>query len=229
MDTRERSTSSRDNEQASSGLWLRFFWRVLRLFGGRERRERVVTTTRIAAPVECCWECVMFYEEIRGAAPWMLRAVLPSPLHARGSKTSTGARVDCVYTSGHLTKCIRELVAPHRMVFDVVESHLGLEDCVAAVRGSYEIRGTEGGSEVVLTTLYRSVLAPGMVFRPLEAMVLHKLHRYVLQGLESSVHEGRWASDVPDEVIEKGSDGSSDDSVSTAPAAARGRGGSVAV
>lgn len=168
--------------------WLARFWRVLRRFAGREGYEEVVKTRMvIAARPEACWNAVVFYEEMGVQAPWLLRVVLPLPLRVEGKKSGPGARVDCVYTSGYLTKRILELTPPSRIGFDVVESYLGVEDCVAAIEGSYAIKPVAGGSEIILSTRYGSALNPRWVFRPLEGFVLHVLHRHILRGVAKSV------------------------------------------
>jgi hypothetical protein len=167
--------------------WLARFWRVLRRFAGREGYEEVVKTRMvIAARPEACWKAVAFYEEMGVPAPWLLRMVLPLPLRVEGKKSGPGARVDCVYTSGYLTKRILELTPPSRIRFDVVESYLGLEDCVAAIEGSYVIKPVAGGAEIILSTRYGSALGPRWVFRPLEGFVLHVLHRHILRGVAKS-------------------------------------------
>jgi len=236
-------SSEGGNAGAASGRaglspWLRLFWGVLSRFKGEETEELVKTTVSLPAVPERCWTAVVFYEEIPGVAPRLLRAVLPAPVRTRGSKSGPGAQVDCVYTSGFLTKRIVELSPPNRLVFDVVASHLGIEDCASAVQGAYILRPTKTGSEIVLTTLYRTALGPRWMFRPLEAWVMHSLHRYVLHGLVRSLKKsdpgfglggGTTSTTATTKGTTGGSDAGSDDTVSTTPLAARGSGSGVAV
>src|SRR5579875_447033 len=75
------------------------------------------------------------------------------------------------------------------MVFDVVEQRLGIEGCVIAQEGSYEVGRGPGGSDVILTTQYRTFLHPRWLWRPLERMVARSLHLHNLRAVENSNRE----------------------------------------
>ncbi|SEG66866.1 hypothetical protein SAMN05421819_4167 [Bryocella elongata] len=227
----ESSDGGEAGVRAGLSPWLRLFWGVLRWFKGTATEELITTTVTLPESPERCWTAVVFYEEIPGVAPRLLRRVLPAPVRTRGSKSGPGAQVDCVYTSGFLAKRILEVSPPTRLVFDVVASHLGIEDCAVAVQGAYVLRRAKSGTEIVLTTLYRTTLGPRWLFRPLEAWVLHSLHRYVLRGLVRSLNRpgaGPGAASMAN-VKSGGSNAGSGDTVSTDSVAARGRRGGVAV
>ncbi len=142
------------------------------------------------------WHGLLFYEEVPHRPLWFLRVFLPRPICTDGEKTRVGAIVRCTYDGGHLLKRITA-VEPARLVrFDVLEQRLGVEDCVSMSQGSYEIRATGDGSDVVLTTHYCSHLRPRRLWRPLERCLAHRLHRHVLEGMRLALAVCRPSPDV---------------------------------
>ena len=164
-------------------------------FRGLESIEQIVTGRQLDVDPEGCWKAVVFYEEIPIRPPWLLRMLLPLPVRAAGAKSRPGARVDCIYAGGTLTKLITAIEAPRKIEFDVIDQQLGIEASVAALNGSYTILPSGRGSTILLMTRYRSYLAPRWLFRPLERLVLHALHGHVLRGLEVRL---QYCSEVPD-------------------------------
>ena len=161
--------------------------RVGLLFPRSARSEAVQTGLYLHAAPEAVWRGILFYEEVPRRPLWFLRIFLPRPIRTDGEKTRLGAIVRCTYDGGHLLKRITA-VEPARLVrFDVLEQGLGVEDCVLMSRGSYEIRPAGGGSEVVLTTHYRSRLRPRWLWRPLERSLAHQLHRHILDGMRTAL------------------------------------------
>jgi hypothetical protein len=161
--------------------------RVGLLFPRNARSEAVETALYLNAPPEEVWQGILLYEEVPRRPLWFLRIFLPRPIRTDGEKTRVGAIVRCTYDGGHLLKRITA-VEPARLVrFDVLEQRLGIEDCVSMSQGSYEIRATGDGSEVVLTTHYRSRLRPRRLWRPLERCLAHRLHRHILDGMHATL------------------------------------------
>jgi hypothetical protein len=153
------------------------------LFGGRAVNEVISTQVYFTANPETIWNRIAFYEEVPGQPPFLLRAFMPHPVQTMGEKTAVGARIRCLYQGGDLVKRITAIEPPHRILFDVLEQRLGIEDCVVALGGSYEIDGNGNGSDVVLTTKYKAYLHPRRVWRPLERLIAGQLHRHVLDGM----------------------------------------------
>ena len=122
----------------------------------------------------------------RGAAPSAAAAadVPADPGEDPGQRQgASGATVECSYSRGSLRKRITVLERPRLVRFEVIEQNLGVERCVTTVEGSYEIRSNGGGSEVALTTKYRGHLRPRWLWRPLERLLAHRLHRHILAGM----------------------------------------------
>jgi hypothetical protein len=71
--------------------------------------------------------------------------------------------------------------------FDVLVQRLGVEDCISMTGGSYEMRASGGGCDVVLTTAYRGHLRPRWLWRPFEHYLAHQLHRHILDGMRAVV------------------------------------------
>jgi len=161
--------------------------RVGLLFPRNARSEAVETTLHLNATPEEVWHGILFYEEVPRRPLWFLRIFLPRPVRTDGKKTRIGAIVRCTYDSGHLLKRITAVEPPRLMRFDVLEQRLGVEDCVSMLQGSYEIRATRDGSQVVLTTHYCSRLRPRWLWRPLERCLAHRLHRHILDGMRATL------------------------------------------
>jgi hypothetical protein len=161
--------------------------RVGLLFPINARSEAVETALYLNAPPEEVWQRILFYEEVPRRPLWFLRLFLPRPIRTDGEKTRVGAIVRCTYEGGHLLKRITAVEKACLMRFDVLEQRLGVEDSVSMSQGSYEIRATEDGSQVVLTTHYRSRLRPRRLWRPLERCLAHRLHRHILDGMRATL------------------------------------------
>jgi hypothetical protein len=153
------------------------------LFAQKAVSEAVATVVHFNASPETLWNHIMFYEELPGQPPFLLRAFLPHPVRTNGDKTRVGTTVRCEYNGGDLVKRITTVEPPHSLQFKVIEQRLGIEDCVMAVSGSYEINQGGDGSEVVLTTNYRAYLRPRWAWRPLEKLLIGQLHRHILDAM----------------------------------------------
>ncbi len=149
--------------------------------------ERVVTIMQLPAAPETVWRNMMFYEDVPGRPPWLLRTFLPRPLRSVGDKGRVGAEIHCEYVSGQLTKRMTTVEPPKLLRFAVVGQELGVEKRVVAVEGSYELVARGTGTEVRLTTWYRGLGRPRWFWRGLEVFFAHILHRYILGGLRARV------------------------------------------
>lgn len=133
------------------------------------------------------WNCLVLYEEIPGSAPWLLRAVLPRPLRTEGDKSRVGEHVRCVYADGVLVKRIVAVEPRCLLQFDVVEQDLGIEGCLRAQGGAYRFVPCGDGTDVVLITDYLAYLHPSRLWRPLEAVLVRRLHRHILAGVRAAL------------------------------------------
>ena len=165
-------------------LWYRLFsW----LFGGKAASEVVVTRVHFNSSPETVWNCLMFYEELPGKPPFLLRVLLSEPIRTEGDKTRMGQLIRCEYGGGDLVKRITTVRSPHSLQFEIIAQRLGIEDSVRAVNGSYEINRSGDGSEVILITNYRAYLHPRYLWRPLEALLVGQLHNHILGGVGAAI------------------------------------------
>ena len=147
------------------------------------RVEAVTTTVDFDLPAERVWEALRFYEEIPTRPSALLRLVLPSPVRSEGQKAQPGALIRCTYDGGSLVKRITVAERAHSLRFEVLEQRLGIENCISLGEGSYEIRERGRGCAVLLTTAYRGHLRPRFLWRPLERVLAHAVHRHILGGI----------------------------------------------
>jgi uncharacterized protein YndB with AHSA1/START domain len=166
----------------SKPLWLTAT--AGRLFGGKPDTEQIQTGVHFNQPPEVVWRHLMTFEELRGRPSWLLRLILPEPLRTSGSKFRADTELLCSYRSGRLIKHMVVVDPPHRLRFTVSAQALGIEDCVVARSGAYDIfAAPDGGSRVELTTQYEARLHPRWVWRPIEALAGHQFHRHILNAM----------------------------------------------
>jgi len=129
----------------------------------------------------------MLYEEVLDPPPILLRASLPHPVRTEGDKGRLGT-VRCVYTGGDLVKRITAVDPPYLLQFNVVAQCLGIEGCALALGGSYRISAaSDDTSDVVLRTHYLAFLRPRWLWRPIEKLLVHQLHRHILGGIGRAI------------------------------------------
>ena len=157
------------------------------LFGGQPVPEWVATQLQIEADLETVWRQILFYEEILGRAPLLLRVLIPRPVRTQGDKTRKDALIVCIYEKGSLVKRITSFEEPRLIEFQIIEQRLGIESCVVAKSGAYKLSSRNDGVEAALTTNYQAYLYPRWLWRPLEKVVVHQLHRHILNGMREAV------------------------------------------
>ena len=157
------------------------------LFARKAVSEMVPTRVHFNASPEAVWNHIMFYEEVPGRPPFLLRALLPCPYGTEGDKTRVGATVRCVYKGGDLVKRIDTVEPLHLLQFEIMEQRLGIESCIVTRGGSYQIHTCGDATDVVLVTNYHAYLHPRCVWRPLEVLLVRQLHRHILRGVSASV------------------------------------------
>lgn len=149
--------------------------------------EAVTTHAHFSASADTVWDHLAFYEEIPTRAPLILRALLTDAIRTKGNKTRPGAIVSCEYAQGYLIKRIKTVAPPSALQFDVLEQRLGIESCILARGGSYQIHSAGDAADVELTTKYWTFLRPRFLWRFLEAYLVHQLHKHILRGVRSAI------------------------------------------
>ena len=175
----EHASASSPLRKPGTGLYRLASW----LFAGDAMSEAVTTRVRLNASTETVWDRIMFYEEVPGRPPLILRALLSCPVRTEGDKTCVGATVRCAYRTGDLVKRITIVEPPHFLQFEVMEQRLGIENCALTLGGSYQLLACGDATDVVLTTNYCARLHPRYLWRPLETLLLSQLHSRILRGI----------------------------------------------
>lgn len=152
----------------------------------------VVTHMDIPADINRLWEALHFYEEIERRPPVLLKLLLPLPLRTEGRKSNAGDTIRCVYKSGQLVKRITQLTVPTEYRFEVIEQQLKVGHGIRLLGGNYRLRELARGiTRVSLETSYTSSMRPRWLFGPIERLVCHSFHRFILRTLFKSVAHRR--------------------------------------
>ncbi len=143
----------------------------------------VVTKAVVDAPVGRTWDAVMFYEEVKHPAPWLLR-IGPRPIYSVGSTQRVGDVKECIYEDGKLTKRVTKREPGKLLAFDVIEQR-NIENCTTRlIDGSFAFEQiNEHQTRVILTTRYEALIRPRWCWEPVERITAHTLHGHVLKGM----------------------------------------------
>jgi len=159
-------------------------WAMIEGRAGPQPIEAVSTREVIAAPLNACWDAIMFYEEVRHEPPLILRIGLAHPLRTIGSSGAVGDRKICIYNKGRITKQVTQAEPGRILAFDVIEQSIGYERSVRLTRGSFSFEPIDDAhTAVTLSTTYEPLLTPRFVWRWGEAIAVHALHGHVIEGM----------------------------------------------
>jgi hypothetical protein len=155
------------------------------------QRATVVTRMIFNAPPAKVWDGLVFYEELGSRPPWHLRLLLPVPIGTEGKVSAVGDEATCLYEGGHLLKRITKIHRGDLYEFEVAEQTLSVGGGMRLSGGRYSLRGQpDGRTEVSVETRYLSRKWPRWFWRPLEKMVCHLFHRYLLGSMRRQVEAG---------------------------------------
>jgi len=148
----------------------------------------IVTRMVFAAPPAQVWQGLTFYEELGGRPPWHLRLLLPVPIRNVGRVSEVGDEATCLYEGGHLLKRITRIERGDLYEFEVAEQALSLGGGMRLSGGRYTLRGLpDGQTEVAVETRYLSTKWPRWFWKPLERIVCHLFHRYLLGAMRREI------------------------------------------
>jgi hypothetical protein len=147
-------------------------------------RDRVVTKLRFNCTPEKAWQNLMFYEQIERRPPLHLLALLPKPIRTEGRKSEVGDVATCLYEGGHLLKRVDKIEENRYYGFTVVEQTLKFGGGMLLSKGAYTLTPRpDGGTDVAVETNYTSTRKPRALWRPIEALVAHSFHRFILKEM----------------------------------------------
>ena len=148
----------------------------------------VVTSMIFAAPPERVWKGLVFYEELGGRPPLHLRLLLPVPIRNVGKVSVVGDEATCLYEGGHLLKRITRIEQGDLYEFEVAEQNLSVGGGMRLSGGRYRLRSLpDGQTEISVETRYLSRKWPRWFWKPLEKMVCHWFHRYLLGTMRRQI------------------------------------------
>ena len=148
----------------------------------------VVTSMTFAASPADVWEGLLFYEEIGGRPPTHLRLLLPVPIRTEGKVSEVGGEAMCLYEGGHLLKRVTRIERGHFYEFEVAEQSLSVGGGMRLSGGRYTLcELPDGQTEVAVETRYLSTKWPRWFWRPLERLVCHWFHRYLLGSMRRTI------------------------------------------
>ncbi len=144
----------------------------------------IATRMVFAAPRARAWDSLVFYEEVEERPPLHLRLLLPVPVRTEGDKTQVGAEALCLYEDGLLVKRPTRIDEPRLYEFEVAKQELAVGGAMKLSGGRYTLSEvSEGRTEVVVETRYTSTKWPRWFWRPLEKIVCHMFHRFLLRTM----------------------------------------------
>jgi hypothetical protein len=151
-------------------------------------QSSIVTRMNFDASPEQVWKGLLFYEEIGRPPPTHLRLLLPVPIRTEGKVSEVGGEAMCLYEGGHLLKRVTRIERGHFYEFEVAEQALTVGGGMRLSGGRYTLRELPDGlTEVAVETRYTSTKWPRWFWRPLERMVCHWFHRYLLGSMRRAI------------------------------------------
>ena len=153
-----------------------------------DQPSSIVTRMNFAASPARVWKGLLFYEEIGGRPPTYLRLLLPVPIRTEGKVSEVGGEAMCLYEGGHLLKRVTRIEPGQFYEFEVAEQALSVGGGMRLSGGRYTLRElADGLTEVAVETRYVSTKWPRWFWRPLERLVCHWFHRYLLRSMRRAI------------------------------------------
>jgi len=150
--------------------------------------ESILTQMTFDASPTQVWKGLVFYEELGGRPPLHLRLLLPVPIRTDGRVSEVGDEATCVYEGGHLLKRITRIERGDLYEFEVAKQELSVGGGMRLSGGRYTLHELpDGRTEVAVETRYVSTRWPRWFWRPLERLVCHWFHRYLLGSMRRKV------------------------------------------
>ena len=148
----------------------------------------VVTRITVAASPARVWQGLIFYEEIGERPPLHLRLLLPVPIRTEGQISEVGDEAKCLYEGGHLLKRLTRIEKGDLYEFEIAEQDLAVGGGMRLSGGRYTLRALpDDETELAVETRYVSTKWPRWFWKPLEAMVCHAFHRYLLGSMRRKI------------------------------------------
>lgn len=159
----------------------------------------VRTSIDIQAPPAKVWKQVVAFSQIPPPKEWMFRAGIAYPIRSEISGNGPGAERHCVFSTGAFVEPIEIWDEPHRLKFSVTSNPPPMEEWTPySYIDTPHMHGflvSEGGQFLLTplpngntrlegTTWYQHGLWPAQYWRLWSDVIIHKIHRRVLQHIK---------------------------------------------
>ncbi len=193
-------TSSRD-----SGHHSVLFMAALPLVAAGEAKlavpllRDVTTSLDIAAPPAVVWPHVVGFSDLPEPPGWQYRLGIAYPMRAKIDGEGVGAVRRCEFSTGAFVEPITAWDPPHRLAFDVTRqppsmtewspyAHVNaphVEGYMTSKGGEFRLTELPGGrTRLEGTTHYTLAVYPEIYWRPYAEVLLHGIHRRVLEHIK---------------------------------------------
>lgn len=169
-------------------------------------RGATVTAIEVEAPPEVVWEHVVAFPRLPEPSRLPFLLGVAHPVGARIEGRGVGAVRRCEFSTGAFVEPITAWEPPHRLAFDVVEQpppmrelsiwanvdapHL--HDTVRCLRGEFRLVRLPGGrTRLEGATWYELDLRPHLYWKVPTDLLLHAIHRRVLEHVKRQAEDAR--------------------------------------
>jgi hypothetical protein len=168
---------------------------VERVSGVKPPVYEVVTSIDVAASPNVVWKRVISFNEITTPLPWYFRAGIAYPLRATITGEGVGATRRCEFSTGAFIEPITAWEPPRRLAFNVTSQPPPLHELsiyknvyaphvdgyFRSHRGEFRLMALPNGHTLLEGhTWYSSDIYPQAYWRAMGEVMLHSIHRRVL-------------------------------------------------
>ncbi|MGA4579171.1 hypothetical protein [Limisphaera sp. VF-2] len=167
------------------------------------RLHEVTTRVEVRAPIQSVWDEVIAFDKIDEPPKGWFRLGIAYPVEARIEGDGPGALRYCVFSTGAFLERITRWEAPVALEFDVISNPPPLQElspwgrieaphaagAFSAERGVFRLCEANGETVLEGTTWYRQNMSPGLYWRNISDLVIHAIHRRVLEQIKKRAEE----------------------------------------
>jgi hypothetical protein len=158
----------------------------------------VVTAVEVAAPPQTVWAHVVRFDKIKDPPDWLFRTGIAYPIAATIEGSGAGAIRRCEFSTGAFVEPITVWDQPRRLAFNVIAQPPAMRELspyskvyaphldgfFRSTRGEFRLIPIQGGTRLEGHTWYSVNIYPQAYWRALSDVLLHRIHRRVLQQVK---------------------------------------------
>ena len=204
-----RDSGNRENRGLAGLLVFLPLTLVLESFDTNRPLHRVSTIVEVNAPIDEVWSQVIAFPEISSPPAWYFRAGIAAPIRARIEGHGVGACRYCEFTTGAFVEPITVWKPPRELSFDVISQPHPMQEWspipgihpphldhgLRSERGQFLLESISAGkTRITGTTWYRIDVRPRLYWKIWSDLVIHGIHRRVLEHIR---HQAELSSFAP--------------------------------